>query len=137
MTTTKDSNCTVSITSPLIDTFIGAGGTLTIDVYDFTSTTSTQLTLDDVTGAVYTIEDLASGVYQFTLTLDVQSEKGCIFIGCELECDPVDAYLEDSRSINHILFDILDTIPQQCDGCECSNANEVYKRLINGDCDGC
>lgn len=155
--------CTyVDIESTLIDTFISdqTNRTLTLSVNNYTTTTTLELELADLTAGSpnyyrLTLADLSqtdeftNGVYKLTVTLEETGEDdltdtGCWFSKCGLNCEIIEHYASNGKSMAHVYYSILSDNLNQCSECDCDDAYLVYKELryiLDGiktkECAGC
>lgn len=119
MTITKN-DCDVTFSSDVIDYFIANGGDLSIFIDHVETDISTLLV-----GSTYT-QEFSDGVYYITLKNDNASDSACLYVGCSTDCT---VYAEGEDSIKFVLADLLDSIIEDCEDCECVEAKAIYTRL--------
>lgn len=163
MTITNAEDCTyVRLESNLINDYVSdqTNKTLTLSVYDCSTTEEIVIVIGDITVGVTNYYELTpadigqtdtftNGIYKYTILLEKtgesdQEDVGCNFSKCGLNCDIIEHYTTSGLSMAHVYYTILSDNLNVCTECECDDACLIWNNLnyiLTGEkikeCSGC
>lgn len=155
MTFTKETDCSaINLFDDELTTFYDAGApattTITLEITHNCATTSTSVTIDELTDLTYLDPDayfvvtptvmgqssstLEDGIYSLELTVvkdsgEYYNAKVCIGVVCTAACDSITYLANNLSSDIHKYVVALEDWVNQCSSCACEDACVIYKYL--------